>query len=1118
MKHIHKLFITLYFVTQTTAAYSQTINSNVIPPSPKAQELLRFGDIPVSLHAGVPQISIPIYTVSLKDFSFPISLDYNASGIKVEQEAGQAGLGWAINAEGVISHSIRGFYDFADSYYLNTSGDNMGDIKGLYNIPSPVILDYNKPLSFSLATMTKLEFFRRLSNTCLDYGGIDFCPDIFSYSIPGYSGKFIFSHDHEIIKEKTDNVIITPVRELDKRGIDYLKSFILTTPEGNKYYFEQTEQANTPNKAICYGGKYNSAYYLTKIVTPGNSQIEFKYKKNGTFLGTYNKIQAPDYGNRISIDYTHYDNCLLDEIVFPGGQLDFNYKLDRDDLPGQARIDYIELSGSGKQIRWNFIYGYFVANTSTTEIPSLPELKKLVTTGNYTEDWNKKRLKLTAIEKVAGTDKQTYRFSYNESALPTKLSSAQDHWGYFNNAKNSSLIPTIYHNESQDGKTVTVKSYGNGADRESNSYCQAFILNRIYYPTGGSSRFIFEQNTYRADNFENDPYKKDFFYRKFNRIIKEGEYAHNIGGDWIDTASIALPVVTSDKRALYDARIKVELDNSFNYAAAANKILHFRLMQNGIEAWSFDYQTPYTPSSVNGSNNTFEKTWKDIKTPAGMYIMQVYGPMRSYIKNIEFEVSGQSAPESYLADPVKTGGGLRIGQIVTLDETGSYLHHKKFIYNEGGSLSGREKVTGKLMEYPRYLVRNGDGVKVTSCGIHDNGYSVGYSEVSVIDYDKSGTALGKTTSSFINSPNTNLYYSWDNTSLYENTDHNGKDINPPGTEQYKNPANGILSKVVSYGYESGKFIPMSKTEYKYSGIGGLPATYWGVVRDFDDGESVCASDAEYKNIAGSTANTPKKTPIGYLYPALMPYQSFLDNETETLYCGTDSIVTYTKYTRNAAYLIASKTVSTGQTRDISRYSYPTDYPDDTVMQQLVSCNRISNPVMTVSDRNGVEQKTEQKYKLFNGMPQVAQIMTNSGASGDMEVRSECTRYDSHGNMSEVVNTDGTTTVYLWSYAFQYPVAEIRNASYNDVVSALGISTEALGKTLDPPMESVNALRTRLSGALVTTYTYNPLDGISTVTDPAGVTVTYGYDPAGRLSCIRDMYGNVQETFNYHYKK
>ena len=88
-------------------------------PSPEAYSLMEYSEIPVSLYTGVPDISIPIYTIRVGNYSLPISLRYHASGIKVGQEASRIGLGWSIHAGGAISRSVRGWDDLK-GYWTQT--------------------------------------------------------------------------------------------------------------------------------------------------------------------------------------------------------------------------------------------------------------------------------------------------------------------------------------------------------------------------------------------------------------------------------------------------------------------------------------------------------------------------------------------------------------------------------------------------------------------------------------------------------------------------------------------------------------------------------------------------------------------------------------------------------------------------------------------------------------------------------------------------------------------------------------------------------------------------------------------------------------------------------------
>src|SRR3982750_459283 len=74
--------------------------AKVTPPSPNAAAFQKYGEIPVSPYTGIPDISVPVYTVQFRDISIPITLSYHASGIKVNEESSQVGLGWSINTGG----------------------------------------------------------------------------------------------------------------------------------------------------------------------------------------------------------------------------------------------------------------------------------------------------------------------------------------------------------------------------------------------------------------------------------------------------------------------------------------------------------------------------------------------------------------------------------------------------------------------------------------------------------------------------------------------------------------------------------------------------------------------------------------------------------------------------------------------------------------------------------------------------------------------------------------------------------------------------------------------------------------------------------------------------------
>src|SRR5688572_10056570 len=60
-------------------------------PSPNAQALGKFGAIPVSNYTGVASVSVPLFKLKVGAYELPISLDYHASGIKVNELGANVG-------------------------------------------------------------------------------------------------------------------------------------------------------------------------------------------------------------------------------------------------------------------------------------------------------------------------------------------------------------------------------------------------------------------------------------------------------------------------------------------------------------------------------------------------------------------------------------------------------------------------------------------------------------------------------------------------------------------------------------------------------------------------------------------------------------------------------------------------------------------------------------------------------------------------------------------------------------------------------------------------------------------------------------------------------------------
>ena len=111
------LFIVVCFFMKPFISFSQTLDE-IVPVSPNASSLETFGNVPVGPYTGVPDIQIPIYNIVVDNVTIPIKLQYHPGNVKKESVASWVGLGWSLNAGGMIGHTINGLDDFY-SYQSN---------------------------------------------------------------------------------------------------------------------------------------------------------------------------------------------------------------------------------------------------------------------------------------------------------------------------------------------------------------------------------------------------------------------------------------------------------------------------------------------------------------------------------------------------------------------------------------------------------------------------------------------------------------------------------------------------------------------------------------------------------------------------------------------------------------------------------------------------------------------------------------------------------------------------------------------------------------------------------------------------------------------------------------
>ena len=105
------MLISLLNCAELTAQAVNNQIKDVVMPSPNASSLGKYGDIPVGYYSGIPNIGVPIYTATQGPLSVPIALNYHAGGLKVGETSSWVGLGWSLQAGGMISRTVQGKAD-----------------------------------------------------------------------------------------------------------------------------------------------------------------------------------------------------------------------------------------------------------------------------------------------------------------------------------------------------------------------------------------------------------------------------------------------------------------------------------------------------------------------------------------------------------------------------------------------------------------------------------------------------------------------------------------------------------------------------------------------------------------------------------------------------------------------------------------------------------------------------------------------------------------------------------------------------------------------------------------------------------------------------------------------
>lgn len=551
MKEISLLFISIIY---SIGLIAQTSLPKDVP-SPNASDLGRYGDIPVSYFNGRPEIKIPLYSLSARGVTLPVTLNHDASGVLVNSLPGWTGHNWTLDAGGCITRVAYGFYDDRGI------DDNM--FPGYNNY-----FETYSALSSHLTAADEANNYSWLKEHVNRYKN-DLAPDIYFFNFMGHSGRFFLGNDGEwkvacdenieVIFDYTDTSnFIRPFISIFPGGGNQprtIKGFTLRDENGTKYIFggdtdhiEYTGWFFNMSEVEADFPWIANTWYLKRVEDRlGNELYSFEYER-GKFI-------AHIFYQAISVSYYASNSAFL--LPSGGGGFYNNYHFPYGiQLIAPIYLKSIQSSAGEKLVFHSSDWGvspstlypsfytrygpnisdalrnYVTPNTQNKmAFYYLQTDNTMVTPYQYNPTSHDKLtdpLKATCLRELHSITKRTtsassfestihfqytstpklhltglifrngimavdhkYNFKYNHyELLPVDyLTTAIDHWGYFRGYY-SEQEPTNFSDYYYSRNPVpTCTQYG--------------LLTEITYPTGGITKFFYEQNDfskYQADD------------------------------------------------------------------------------------------------------------------------------------------------------------------------------------------------------------------------------------------------------------------------------------------------------------------------------------------------------------------------------------------------------------------------------------------------------------------------------------------------------------------------------------------------------------------------------------------------------------------------------------------
>lgn len=1013
---LKRLILFYLFFSIGQILFSQTnVNApKIIPVSPNAASLGKFAEVPVSLYTGIPTIDVPIYNIVSGSIQIPLNLSYHAGGVRVEEIASNVGLGWNLTGISVISRTIAGIDDYTPT---------VGFMNQATTIDQLLMNGNSQALRLDLAKIGARHY--------------DGEPDVYSYNIGKYSGKFYYNQGQQ-------KFIAIPYSPIKIEG-DYQNFFKITDPDGVCYTLSNRETTNSSENSGAFVGLANhiTSWYITEILDlKTGDKVTFDYETylsrvflNGSETRTepIQEGQCNPTGNpatSASTEMREVQSLRIKKIFFQGGYVEF-FKASntRCDLITDYSLEKVQvfLDDGTKVKDVRFKYSYFQANGN--ENAPCDEANS-----RY------RRLKLDEVEELnlEGKANNNYKFFYyGDGGIPDRLGFAQDYWGYYNAGNMTTNIPSVTY----QGVTYP------GANRNAvSNYCLLGTLNKIIYPTGGKTEFVFESNTlkspttYNPNNSYSMPFEIQDYYNNYYTTDYQLVFEINSPAGYVSEFRVG--------GSGYD------LSQVYNNTGNPNISLDYGITLSNANNPTVDLLAPLVNCNSNGSSGGCRIITQQSKTfylyniPNGTYILSgsVANSEDPYMRSLIVEYLGSMNWYAETVSSVINGyenkvvGGARLKEQHDYASNGNITTKTVYDYNDEQGFS-----TAQMQTYPNvegFLYKSYSEMGTASNGIdlcrslrrtayssypllYTNGSPVGYKKVRKYQIDGNGKKNGIEEFTF---------------SSYDNAIDvvvNEMPYCPPVSNDWQR---GLLLLKSDYKIDNNNTAAqITKTENNYVQINNVSSNIKGVKVAFVnnvypwvyEGQEV-TSPSDIAQIQSIDVKTNTYT----LSSSVMK----LDMAKKTVFENSIELKEENKFYYNPTTLnVIQEQRKNSKNEQINIFKkYANDF-NTTVYSNMYNLN-VLTPEIEVAIYKGLDllKKKLVAYKEIAGTDDnifVVDEIKSQIKTGPQEIELKFNHYDLMGNILEYQENNNNKKSYIWGYNGVYPIAETLNGGYNEIFHA-----------------------------------------------------------------------------------